>query len=73
MFAIYLGLVLVFHLLPHFPLDDAEDVDPEQAAGPHVHHPQVCWHQQKVDSLGWKPKEARALESWQELLSEQKS
>ena len=61
-------LCLLFGLLGA-PLDEAEDVDPEEAAGADVDDPQRGRHHQEVGGLGGQPEQAGALECWQEFLS----
>ena len=52
------------------PLDEAEDVDPEEAAGGDIHHAEAGGDQQEVDSLGRHPEQARGLECGHKLLPE---
>ena len=51
------------------PLEDAEDVDPEEAAGPDVDDPEAGRDEDEVDRLGWEPEHAGALECRDQLLS----
>ena len=44
------------------PLEDAEDVDPEEAAGPDVDDPEAGRDEEEVDRLGWEPEHAGTLE-----------
>ena len=49
-------------------LKDAEDVDPEKAAGTDVDDPQGGRHYQEVHGLGGHPEHAGALECREQLL-----
>ena len=50
-------LCLLFGLLGA-PLDEAEDVDPEQATSSHIHHSETLRDQEEVDSLCRHPEHA---------------
>ena len=63
-------LCLLFGLLGA-PLDEAEDVDPEEAAGPDVDDPEAGGNNQEVEGLSRHPEEAGTLECREELLSGQ--
>ena len=56
-----------------FPLEDAEDVDPEEAAGPDVDDPEAGGNHQEVEGLSRHPEEAGTLEGREELLSGQQT
>ena len=55
------------------PLEDTENVDPEEAAGPDVDHPEAGGDQEEVDGLGRHPEQAGTLEGRDELLSDQET
>ena len=66
---ISLSLLLLLPVLLLASLEDAEDVDPEEAAGADVDDPQRGRHHQEVGGLGGQPEQAGALECWQQFLS----
>ena len=50
-------------------LEDTEDVDPEEAAGPDVDDPEAGGNNQEVEGLSRHPEEAGTLEGRDEFLS----